>query len=223
MTTREAHQLEALTDRMDEEGAGEPTGRDEVGADPPTATTRLPYGTVSDKKFASKRKKEANALKHFQCYLKKRDIKTLPKDIPVAEIDHDLIGGFLKYLAEDARKYLKEDGELLSMGSATGYASSIKVYLCSIHRDRAPPPTLAKENWSILLREMSTILIQRHKKDEQTFDDWKKSVQEGFVRRNRAALPINYSPSMEQCLLDPRTFLSSYNALAIATASIHRK
>jgi hypothetical protein len=58
---------------------------------------------------------------------------------------------------------------------------------------------------------------------EQTFGAWKKSVQEGFVRRNRAALPINYSPSMEQCLLDPRTFLSSYNALAIATASIHRK
>jgi hypothetical protein len=51
------------------------------------------------------------------------------------------------------------------MGSATGYASSIKVYLCSIHRDKAPPPTLAKENWSILLREMSTILVHRHKKD----------------------------------------------------------
>jgi hypothetical protein len=58
---------------------------------------------------------------------------------------------------------------------------------------------------------------------EQTFDAWKKSVQEGFVTRNRPALPINYSPSMEQCLLDPRTFLSSYNALASATASIHRK
>jgi hypothetical protein len=58
---------------------------------------------------------------------------------------------------------------------------------------------------------------------QETFDAWKKSVQEGFVSRNRAALPINYDPSMQQCLLDPRTFLSSYNALAIATASIHRK
>jgi hypothetical protein len=127
MTAREARQLEALTDRMDEEGAAEPPGMDEDGAAvAPTAnTTRLAYGTVSDKKFSSKRKKEANALKHFQCYLKKRGIQTLPKDIPVAEIDHDLMGGFLKY--------------------------------------------------------------------------------------------------MEQCLLDPRTFLSSYNALAVATASIHRK
>lgn len=58
---------------------------------------------------------------------------------------------------------------------------------------------------------------------EETFGAWQKSVREGFVRRNRAALPINFDPSMEQCLLDPRSFLSSYNALAIATASIHRK
>jgi hypothetical protein len=58
---------------------------------------------------------------------------------------------------------------------------------------------------------------------EQTFDAWKKSVQEGFVTRNRPALPINFSPSMEECLLDPRTFLYSYNALATSTASIHRK
>jgi hypothetical protein len=58
---------------------------------------------------------------------------------------------------------------------------------------------------------------------EQTFDAWKKSVQQGFVTRNRPALPINYSPSMEECLLDPRTFLSSYNALATHTESIYRK
>jgi hypothetical protein len=121
---------------------------DQDGAAEPTSTTRTPYGTVSDKKFASKRKKEGNALKHFECYLRtKRGIHTPPKDIPTDQIDHDLMGGFLKYLAQDARKYLKEDGELISMGSATGYASSVKVYLCSIHRDRAPPPTLEKENW----------------------------------------------------------------------------
>jgi hypothetical protein len=42
---------------------------------------------------------------------------------------------------------------------------------------------------------------------EETFDAWKKSVQEGFVTRNRPALPINYSPSMGECLLDPRTFI----------------
>jgi hypothetical protein len=56
---------------------------------------------------------------------------------------------------------------------------------------------------------------------DRTFDSWKKSVQEGFVTRNRVALPINFSPSMEECLLDPRTFLSSYNALATSTASIN--
>jgi hypothetical protein len=117
------------------------------------------------KKIASKRKKEGTALTHFGFYLsKKRGIATPIKDIPPDQIDHDLMGGFLKYLALDARKYFKEDGDLISMGSATGYASSVKVYLCSIHRDRAPPPTLGKENWSILMREMSSILVQRHRK-----------------------------------------------------------
>lgn len=132
----------------------------------PMPGSRLAYGTVSDKKFASKKKKEANALKHFQFYLiKMRGIQTPIKDILPGQIDHDLMGGFLKYLAVDARKYLNEDGDLISMGTATGYASSVKVYLCSIHRNRTPPPTLAKENWSTLLREMSSILVQHHRKE----------------------------------------------------------
>jgi hypothetical protein len=56
---------------------------------------------------------------------------------------------------------------------------------------------------------------------EDTFDAWKKCVQDGFVRRNRPALPINYSPSMEECLMDPCTFLSSYNALVTLTAAMY--
>jgi hypothetical protein len=56
---------------------------------------------------------------------------------------------------------------------------------------------------------------------EATFDAWKKSVQEGFMTRNLPALPINYSPSMEECLMDPRTFLSSYNALATSNAAMY--
>jgi hypothetical protein len=56
---------------------------------------------------------------------------------------------------------------------------------------------------------------------QETFDAWKKSVQAGFMTRNRPALPINYSPSMEECLMDPRTFLSSYNALATFNASMY--
>jgi hypothetical protein len=153
-TRREARLLEELTDSMDQEASAEPTSAD-----------RLPYGTVSDKKFASKRKKESNALKHFAVYLSKmRGIEIPIKDIPPDQIDHDLMGGFLKYLAEDAKKYHQDDGDLIFIGSATGYASSIKVYLCIIHRDQAPPATLARENWSILLREMSSILVQRHRK-----------------------------------------------------------
>jgi hypothetical protein len=55
-----------LTDAMDEQAVAEPT-----------AAARLLYGTVSDKKFASKRKKESNALTHFGFYLsKKRGIET---------------------------------------------------------------------------------------------------------------------------------------------------
>jgi hypothetical protein len=46
----------------------------------PMPGSRLAYGTVSDKKFASKKKKEANALKHFQLYLiKMRGIQTPSK------------------------------------------------------------------------------------------------------------------------------------------------
>jgi hypothetical protein len=127
---------------------------------------RVVYGTVSDKCLASKQKKESNALAHFSVYLKsKRGIHTPIEFLPYDQIDHDLMGGFLKYLAEDARRYLKEDGDLLAMGSATGYASAVKIYLCNHHRDRAPPPTLAKENWAILVREMSSMLVQRHRKE----------------------------------------------------------
>jgi hypothetical protein len=144
---------------MDEQAAAEPTEfRGTSG--------RLVYGTVSDKSLGSKRKKEKNALAHFSLYLKiKRGMETPIKDLPPDQIDHDLMGGFLKYLAEDARRYLKEDGDRISMGSATGYASAVKVYLCNLHRDRTPPPTLAKENWSSLLREMSSMLVQRHRKE----------------------------------------------------------
>jgi Uma2 family endonuclease len=42
------------------------------------------------------------------------------------------MGGFLKYLAEDARRYLKEDGELLAMGSATGYASAVNIICATV-------------------------------------------------------------------------------------------
>jgi hypothetical protein len=164
--SRESRELEALTDFMDEHAAAaEPSTPEPPAAAVPTAASRLLYGTVSDKKFSSKRKKENKALAHFVFYLsKKRGIETPVKNLLPEEIDHDLMGGFLKYLAEDARKYLKEDEDFLSLSSAMGYASSVKVFLCSIHCDRTPPPTLAKDNWSILLREMSSILVQRHKK-----------------------------------------------------------
>jgi hypothetical protein len=65
---------------------------------------RVVYGTVSDKCLASKQKKESNALAHFSVYLKsKRGIHTPIEFLPYDQIDHDLMGGFLKYLAEDAR------------------------------------------------------------------------------------------------------------------------
>jgi hypothetical protein len=150
---------------MDEDAAaGEPT--EPTRTDSTGTAARLVYGTVSDKTFASKRKKESNALAHFSYYLQnKRGIQTPVNDLAPEQIDHDLMGGFLKYLAEDAKRYLKDDSELIAMGSATGYASSVKVYLCNRYRDRTPPPTLARENWSTLLREMSSILVQRHRKD----------------------------------------------------------
>lgn len=164
-SSHESHELEALTDFMDEHAAAAEPSTPEPAAAVPTAASRLLYGTVSDKKFSSKRKKENNALAHFVFYLsKKQGIETPVKNLLPEEIDHDLMGGFLKYLAEDARKYLKEDEGFPSLSSAMGYASSVKVFLCSIHHDRTPPPVLAKDNWSILLREMSSILVQRHKK-----------------------------------------------------------
>jgi hypothetical protein len=61
--SREAHDLENLTNAMDEQAAAEPTEfRGTSG--------RLVYGTVSDKSLGSKRKKEKNALAHFSLYLK---------------------------------------------------------------------------------------------------------------------------------------------------------
>jgi hypothetical protein len=177
---REAHDLEDLTNAMDEQAAAVPAEPTKFRG---TSSACLVHGTVSDKSLASKRKKESNALAHFSFYLKiKRGIQTPIKDLPPDQIDHDLMGGFLKYLAEDARRYLKEDGDLISMGSATGYASAVKVYLCNLHQDRTPPLTLTKENWSSLLKEMSSMLLQRHQKegtqmvkphDSSMAEDWK--------------------------------------------------
>jgi hypothetical protein len=45
----------------------------------------------------------------------------------------------------------------------------------------------------------------------------------GSKRKTASDAPPAKKPAKKQCLLDPCTFLSSYNALATATASIHRK
>lgn len=56
---------------------------------------------------------------------------------------------------------------------------------------------------------------------EQGFQNWKKEANEGFETRNRPALSVNYSPSMQSAMLDPRCFLGVFNSLVTLTQSLN--
>lgn len=123
------------------------------------------YGNILDNVSNSKASKESSAIKHFKLYLTKhRKCTTLPELLPFSSINSDLIGGFMKYLGEDAHAYLDDTNDLLSYETASGYASSVKGYFVSRFRDHGTPPVMQAESWKQLRLELSKIFVNRHKK-----------------------------------------------------------
>jgi hypothetical protein len=138
-----------------------------------------------------------------------------PPEIKDINIDGEKIRPFMKSLYGEGQKGVKIEVIELCFASLLRFydkfVDDLKKEPRGLYVDPLIHPYVACVQRARMLNGVS----------EDTFDCWKKCVHDGFVRRNRPALPINYSPSMEECLMDPRTFLSSYNALATSNAAMY--
>jgi hypothetical protein len=78
---------------------------------------------------ASTKDKSRNALKHFEFYASQHFGKVIEADmVSYAELNQDLFGGLATYLATAAHCYRDATKELLSLNSAQGYLSAIKMH-----------------------------------------------------------------------------------------------
>jgi hypothetical protein len=121
-----------------------------------------PYNHIADSsKRNSKHGKENNSVKHFAYYLKNHREFKPPTDLDYEDITHDLMGGFMHYLANDAHQYCNPEKELLMFNSTLGYASAAKGYIINKFRDQDVPACLKPEHWSKLLFQMTSTFYER--------------------------------------------------------------
>ena len=122
----------------------------------------LSFEDVRDDKLNSAKEKEANALKHFNYFLKfyckqKKSTFVDAKELTFESTEEnitlwdDRIGCFFSYLAKHARHRCDPSRERIAYNTATGYASSIKAYYANKFRTQKHQiPVFQQDRWKAL-------------------------------------------------------------------------
>jgi hypothetical protein len=140
------------------------------------------FGHIVDVSMkASKKRKEDSSITHFRFFLKLHypEQYVVLEDLAYEDINQELMGAFATYLAGRARKYLKDANDPISLGSATGYMSSLKSYFCNRFREYPTPTVFEKEHWKRLIQNITNMkadyarannkrLVEPHEKADDT-------------------------------------------------------
>lgn len=143
-------------------GIPDPVEEEEEEEDGPVVLA--PYGSMEPRD--SKAAKQAYGLLHFDHYLKHH--REAPwadhTQVPYENLNHDLIEGFMNYLGKDAHQRRNPALPLLMFHSATGYASSVKTYYCTVlYKDRPTPPVFEQAKWHTLRKDLCKMVVDRVK------------------------------------------------------------
>lgn len=125
----------------------------------------------------SAKKKESNAMKHFNYFLKKRSTVVEGETyVRGQELTYEnslenntwwdnVIGGFFMYLAKNAKCRCQEARPRIGYQTATGYASSIKAYYMNKFRaQQFAAPVFQVDRWRQLRRKLLTLYQEETRK-----------------------------------------------------------
>jgi hypothetical protein len=114
---------------------------------------------------ASTKEKANNALKHFEFYASQHFGKIIKADnVSYDELNQDLFGGLATYLATSAHYYRDPRKGLLSLNSAQGYLSAIKMHYVNKYREFREPSVFSKEHWSRIKAGVNSEFVERSKR-----------------------------------------------------------
>jgi hypothetical protein len=156
--------LQQLEDAMDAANDHDGTTDKPGGNNDYRVTSPYPHIIDQSQKNAKKVKCKS-AFGHFRLYTCKHYGKAVdPYEIPYGGLDQALFGGFATYLSTEARCYMNPMNGLISLNSAVGYISSVKMYFLNKYRDKAEPPVFSSTQWKRILAAITSEAVERCKK-----------------------------------------------------------
>jgi hypothetical protein len=156
--------LQQLEESMDATNDHDGTSDEPGGNNDYSVTSPYPHIIDQSQKNAKKVKCKS-AFAHFRLYTCKHYGKAVdPYEIPYGGLDQALFGGFATFLSTEARCYLNPKNALISLNSAVGYISSVKMYYLNKYRDKAEPPVFASTQWKRILAAITSEAVERCKK-----------------------------------------------------------
>lgn len=170
---------------------------DVLGSADDDATNASHPSNILDNNRGAKKQKQKTALTHFNDFLQTywkilRPNEAIPSGplhelLEVRELDCELFGCFANYLVKCNNKTEEKKGNEvhLSMNSALGYFSAVKMHFIAQQDIRSAPQrprVFDRDRWHELSSKLTSLIVERHKetgtplvhpKAAATTDDWK--------------------------------------------------
>ena len=113
--------------------------------------------------------KERSALNHFNYFLKTQCPQfagKTAKDLVYEDLVDKIFGEFANYMASNATHGCKPNAAKLSLNTATGYFSSVKMFFVKKFPDKDMPQCFQKSKWNIYTSGISRVIVDRCKQDK---------------------------------------------------------